>query len=88
MGINSESSEAKGLKSLAKDFYEDLRIKAHVDAQATRGQPSGGIGEARHIETAEHWTQGALERHELELRNVVGESNPPGALTKPVGGTS
>lgn len=44
-------SEATGLKSLGKDFGEDLRPVAQVDAQAAIGLYFiSGLGKARHVE--------------------------------------
>lgn len=71
--------------SLGRDFGEDLRTNAHVDAQATPGSSqSAGLGKVRHIETAEIWIQVALETQEFELHRVAGEDNPVDVLIEPV----
>lgn len=67
-----------------KDFGEDRRIGAHIDAQATIGlSHRAGLGKARHMESPELWIQDAVERREFELIKAGGESNPAAVLAKP-----
>ena len=79
-------SEMMGIRSIAKDFGFTVGLKLYLDAKAVHDLAHRiGLGNARHIETADLWLQQALEYEQFELYKISGLVNPAGALTKPLG---
>ena len=82
-GLVKASSEALGIKSMAKDFGQDLQIRVFADASAALGiVHRKGLGKVRHIDTNTLWVQQAAFSKRIAYLKVKGTVNPSDLLTK------
>ena len=82
-GLVKASSEALGIKSMAKDFGQDLQIRVFADASAALGiVHRKGLGKVRHIDTNTLWVQQAAFSKRIAYLKVKGTVNPADLLTK------
>ena len=84
-GICKGASQGLGLQSLARDLGIDLQLKVMTDATAGIGIcRRRGLGEVRHLATADLWIQDRLRRKGFQLEKVLGADSPADMLTKHV----
>ena len=77
------TAEAIGVARMAHDWGEESTLIVHVDSSAAIGMVSlRGSGKLRHIKVGHLWIQEMAEEGEVQVRKVLGDSNPADLMTK------
>ena len=78
------TAEAIGIARMAHDWGGDeSTLVVHVDSSAAIGMVSRrGSGKLRHIKVGQLWIQEMAEDGEVQVRKVLGDSNPADLMTK------
>ena len=84
-GICKGSAQGLGLQALVSDLGLKWSLRVATDAAAAVGIcRRRGLGEIRHLATADLWVQDRIKKKDFELVRVPGVSNPSDVLTKHV----
>lgn len=82
-GICRGASQSIGLRSVAKDLNIDLTLEILTDATAAIGVcKRRGLGNIRHLATADLWVQDKLRTQDFVLTKVDGSKNIADILAK------
>ena len=77
------TAEAIGIARMAHDWGDDSTLVVYVDSSAAIGMVSRrGSGKLRHIKVGQLWIQEMAEDGEVQVRKVLGDSNPADLMTK------
>ena len=78
-------SDCGGLQYLAKDLGIHLKLNILTDAIVAIGIcQHRGLGEVRHLQTADRWVQDRLRKGDFALTKVLCADTPADLLTKHV----
>ena len=82
-GVVRGAGMGLGYQALLQDFGLDVPLRVWTDSSAAIGICSRqGLGKLRHLDTHTLWLQQAVRSSRLELRKVLGASNPADLFTK------
>ncbi len=82
-GVIRGSGQGLGYQALLKDLGVTLPLRVWTDSSAAIGICTRqGLGKLRHLDTHTLWIQQAVRTGRVDLRKVLGESNPADLLTK------
>jgi hypothetical protein len=84
-GIVKAASVGLGMRGLLKDLGVSVEVRVNTDSSAAKSiSMRKGAGRVRHIEVRELWVQEKVNKGEIIIKKVKGESNVADGLTKHV----
>ena len=77
------ASHGLGLQSMLADLGISTEVHRSTDSAAAKGLVnSRGLGKTRHVEVCDLWLQSKVDRQEVTIHKVSGESSSADLFTK------
>ena len=82
---NKAAREGLGFKTMLSELGIQSEVTIEIDASAAQGMMQRrGIGQLRHLEVQQLWTQNALSKGVFKLRKIPNSTNTADLGTKPL----
>ena len=75
-------SESLGLKNLAEEWGQELKVRVNIDSSAANGiAHREGCGKVKHLETRQLWVQETVARKSIDVKKIPRALNCADAVT-------